>query len=69
MLASFQHLFSGHQFLRMQQTMNGASPSEFMQNYDSNFNPGDDIFEMVRRLSEQEAERAKKLNKADPEVV
>jgi len=57
MLASFQHLFSGHQFLRMQQTMNGSSPSEFMQNYEGNFNQSEDIFEMVRRLSEQEAER------------
>ena len=49
--------------------MNGASPSEFMSNYDSNFNPGDDVFEMVRRISEQEAERTRLKNKANPDVV
>ena len=49
--------------------MNGASPSEFMQNYEANFNPSEDIFEMVRRLSEQEAERNRKKNMSDPEVV
>ena len=49
--------------------MNGASPSEFMQNYDSNFNPNDDVFEMIRRISEQEAERNRKKNRANPEVV
>ena len=49
--------------------MNGASPSEFMQNFEANFNPSDDVFEMVRRLSEQEAERNRKINMANPEVV
>ena len=49
--------------------MNGAGPRDFMSNYNSNFNPSDDIFEMVRRLSEQEAERNRKKNKADPEAV
>jgi hypothetical protein len=45
--------------------MNGVSPSDFMNNYDSSFNPGDDIFEMVRRISEQEAERNRMKNKAE----
>ena len=34
--------------------MNGVSPSDFMTNYDSNFNPSDDIFEIVRIISEEE---------------
>ena len=53
----------------MQQTMSGASPSEFMQNYEGNFNQSEDIFEMVRRLSEQEADRNRQKNKSNPEVV
>jgi len=40
-----------------------------MANYDSTFNPGDDIFEIVRRISEQEAERNRKKNKAKVEAV
>ena len=46
----------------MQTQFNGASPSDFMQNFESSFNPGEDIFEMVRRISEQEAERNRKKN-------
>jgi len=49
--------------------MNGADPRAFMSNFDQNFNPGDEIFEMVRRLSEQEAERNRVKNKADPAAV
>jgi len=49
--------------------MNGVSPSDFMNNYDSSFNPGDDIFEMVRRISEQEAERNRMKNKAEKGAV
>ena len=56
-IIQFHNLFSTHQFLRMQQTMNGAAPNDFMSNFNQSFNPNDDIFEMVRRLSEQEAER------------
>ena len=40
-----------------------------MANYDSTFNPGDDIFEIVRRISEQEAERNRRKNKAKVEAV
>ena len=40
-----------------------------MANYDSTFNPGDDVFEIVRRISEQEAERNRRKNKAQPEAV
>jgi len=69
MLSQFHTLFSGHQFLRMQTSMNGASPSDFMHNYQSTFNPGEDIFEIVRRMSEQEAERNRVKNKASKEAV
>ena len=69
MLQNFQALFTGHQFLRMQQAMNGVAPGEFMGNFNSSFAPGDDVFEMVRRMSEQEAERNRRKNKAKPEVV
>ena len=48
----------------MSQTMNGAAPNDFMSNFEQSFNPNDDIFEMVRRLSEQDAERKRKMNKA-----
>ena len=40
-----------------------------MNNFQSNFSPSDDIFEMVRRLSEQEAERQRRKNKASEEAV
>ena len=40
-----------------------------MTNYDSNFSPSDDIFEIVRRISEQEAEKNRKKNKANVEAV
>ena len=40
-----------------------------MHNYDSNFNPDDSIFEMVRRMSEEQAERQRKKNKAKEESV
>ena len=53
----------------MQQAFNGASPSDFVNNFQSSFNPGDDIFEMVRRISEQEAEKNRKKNKAEVEAV
>ena len=53
----------------MQQAMNGVSPGDFMGNFNASFAPGDDVFEMVRRLSEQEAERYRKKNKAKPEAV
>jgi hypothetical protein len=40
-----------------------------MNNYHSSFNPGDEIFEMVRRISEQEHERKRKQNRAKKEAV
>lgn len=40
-----------------------------MSNYNSNFNPDDSIFEMVRRISEEAAERQRKKKKADVGAV
>lgn len=40
-----------------------------MTNFDSNFSPSNDIFEIVRRISEQEAEKNRKKNKANVEAV
>jgi len=40
-----------------------------MENFNSNFSPGEEIFELVRRYSEQEAERNRVKNKAKEESV
>jgi hypothetical protein len=40
-----------------------------MSNFESNFSPSDDIFEMVRRISEREAELQRRKNKASEEAV
>ena len=40
-----------------------------MNNFQSNFAPNDDIFEMVRRISEREAELQRRKNKASEEAV
>jgi len=69
MLGLFQHLFTGHQFLRMQQVYSGFSPSDFMNNYDASFNPNDEVIEIVRRISEREAEMNRQKNKATEEAV
>jgi hypothetical protein len=66
-MRSFQELFSGHQFLRMNHVFQGFSPDIFMNNYNSNFQSENDFFEYVRRMSEQEAaaQARKKRAKAD----
>ena len=40
-----------------------------MSNFESNFAPSDDIFEMVRRISEREAELQRRKNKANVDAV
>ena len=45
------------------------SPTDFVSNYDSSFNPNDDILEIVRRISEREAEEKRKKNKASEDSV
>jgi len=49
--------------------MNGVAPSNFMENFEQSFNPDNDMFEMVRRISEQEAERNRLKNKASEAAV
>jgi len=49
--------------------MNGVSPGNFMNNFEQSFNPSDDIFEIVRRISEQEAERNRIKNKASKTAI
>ena len=40
-----------------------------MTNFESSFSPNDEIFEMVRRMSEEEAEKKRKRNKASEAAV
>lgn len=40
LMRSFQNIFSGHQFLRMQSMFQGFSPDIFMTNFNSNFASG-----------------------------
>ena len=47
-------VFSGREFLRMQMQYIDFSPNNFMQNFNTNF-ASDDLFERIRRMSEQEA--------------
>ena len=47
-------VFNSREFLRMQMQYNEFNPNSFMQNFQSNF-ASDDLFEMIRRVSEQEA--------------
>ena len=76
-MRSFQNIFSGHQFLRMQSMFQGFSPDMFMTNFNSNFASGgggyhqgsDDFFEMVRRISEQEAEARARKKRAKTDSV
>ena len=48
----------------MNNLFQGFSPDVFMSNYQSNFQTGDDFFEIVRRMSEQEAAAQAKKKKA-----
>ena len=55
--------------MRMNMALSGVSPSNFMNNFNSQFNPDDDILEIVRRISLEDAERNRKKNKASVEAV
>lgn len=70
LLGRFNDVFSSHQFLRMR-TMNADfDPRMFMQNFSQNFGGNDDsILEMVRRMSEQEAEKNRMKKKPSKEAV
>lgn len=54
LLRNFMQVFSGQEFLRMQMQYNEFNPNNFMHNFQSNF-ASDDLFEAIRRMSEQEA--------------
>ena len=73
LMRGFSELFSAPQFLRMNQMFQGFSPDMFMTNFNSNFQSGNsgevDFFEMVRRISEQEAEARAKKKRAKTDAV
>lgn len=52
-------VFSSHEFVRLGNTYSQFNPREFMSNFNDNFE-GDAFFEMVRRISEREAEARQK---------
>ena len=39
----------------MQEDFHGVSPNDFINNFNSAFNPDDQLLEMVRRMSERDA--------------
>lgn len=53
----------------MSQLFSGVSPEGFMSNFNEQFSPEERIFEMVRRISEQEAQDKLKKNKAKESAV
>jgi len=56
-------IFTGHEFLRMRAQYGQFSPNDFMNNFNQSFQ-SDDLFEIVRRISEQEAQARQKNKKA-----
>ena len=54
-LRDFMGVFNSRDFVRMQSHYSDFSPDNFMNNYNQNF-ASDDLFEMIRRVSEQEAQ-------------
>lgn len=68
-MTRFHDLFSSFQFIQMSQLFSGVSPEGFMSNFNEQFNPEERIFEMVRRISEQEAQERLKKNKAQESAV
>lgn len=53
----------------MHQHFPGVDEGNFMQNFNSSFTPDDAILEMVRRISEREAEEKRKKNRASVSAV
>ena len=68
LLGSFLGLFGGRDFARMQGTYDNFNPNSFMNNFNSNF-ASDDLFEMIRRISEEEAQRQQRSKRAKKEAV
>ena len=61
-------VFSGREFLRMQMQYSDFNPNSFMNNFNSNF-ASDDLFEMFRRMSEQEAQQRQRAKRAKKSAV
>ena len=51
LLRNFMTVFNGREFLRMQMQYSDFNPNNFMSNFNQNF-ASDDLFEMIRRMSE-----------------
>ena len=68
LLRSFMDLFNQREFLRMQMQYSQFNPNDFMNNYNQSF-ASDHIFEQIRRLSEEEAQRRQRAKKAKKEAV
>ena len=62
-LRDFMDVFNSRDFVRMQSHYSDFSPDNFMNNYNQNF-ASDDLFEMIRRVSEQEAQQRQKPKQA-----
>jgi hypothetical protein len=69
LIGTFQRLFTGMEFLRMNLAVDSVSPSVFMTNFNSQVSPDEAMLEMVRRISLIEHERHQKNNAACPEAV
>lgn len=65
---TFQRLFSGMQFLRMQQDLGGVGPSAFVNNFNQQFSLDDSMLDLARRISLEEHNK-KVNNQANKEAV
>ena len=61
-------IFNGYEFMRMRSLNPNFSPGNFMENFNQSFD-NDSLFEIVRRMSEQEAQALKKSKQASVEAV
>ena len=68
LLRNFMDVFNGREFLRMQMQYDDFNPNNFMNNYNQNF-ASDDLFEMIRRMSEEEAQRQQRAKRAKKSAV
>ena len=68
MLRNFMDVFNGREFMRMQMQYSDFNPNNFMSNFNSNF-ASDDLFEMIRRMSEQEAQQRQRKKRAKQSAV
>ena len=56
-------VFNDRDFARMQTQYSDFNPNNFMNNFNQNF-ASDDLFEMIRRVSEQEAQQRQRPKRA-----